>query len=87
MILPWSLSFSRLPLLFARPLSNSRSSIITTVGEYCLCQCVKKQEYEQALKTHHAVMQAAMKCKHQMDVSFVDALDHAIADMAKMYTK
>ena len=69
------------------------SKIISTVGEYCLCQRVKKeifaneQEYEQALKTHHAVMQAAMKCKQQMDVSFVDALDHAIADMAKMYTK
>jgi ubiquitin len=68
------------------------SKIITTVGEYCLCQRVKKDifpsdaEYVQALKSHHAVMQAAMKCKQQMDVASCDALDHAIEDMAKMYT-
>merc|ERR1711879_676344 len=43
--------------------------IITLISEYCLCQRVKKDifpsdvEYVQALKAHHAVMQAAMKAK------------------------
>ena len=67
--------------------------IITTVGEYCLCQRVKKdvfandEEYVQALKAHHAVMQAAMKAKQTMDAAACDNLDHAIGDMAKMYIK
>lgn len=39
----------------------------------------------QALKAHHAVMQSAMKAKQSMEVSVCDALDHAIADMGKMY--
>uniref|UniRef100_A0A7S3L155 Ubiquitin-like domain-containing protein n=1 Tax=Amphora coffeiformis TaxID=265554 RepID=A0A7S3L155_9STRA len=68
------------------------SKIITRVSEYCLCQRVKPaifksdEEYVQALKAHHAVMQAAMKCKQVMDTASCDALDHAISDMAKMYT-
>uniref|UniRef100_A0A7S2A7K5 Ubiquitin-like domain-containing protein n=1 Tax=Trieres chinensis TaxID=1514140 RepID=A0A7S2A7K5_TRICV len=67
--------------------------IITTIAEYCLCQRVKKPEfatekdYADALKAHHAVMQAAMKCKQNVDVTFADGLDHAIDDWAKMYTK
>jgi ubiquitin len=65
--------------------------IIETVANYCLCQRVKKEvfksdeDYVQALKAHHAVMQAAMKTKQVLDVAACDALDHAIADMAKMY--
>ena len=68
------------------------SKIITTVSEYCLCQRVKKdvfksdEDYVKALKSHHAVMQCAMKAKQTMDPAACDALDHAIADMAKMYT-
>ena len=68
------------------------SKIITTVSEYCLCQRVKKDvfssdaDYVDALKAHHAVMQAAMKAKQSMDVAACDALDHAIEDFAKMYT-
>jgi ubiquitin len=68
------------------------SKIIDIVATYCLCQRVKKEifandeEYVQALKAHHAVMQAAMKVKQQMDTAACDALDHAIADFAKMYT-
>lgn len=68
------------------------NKIITRVSDYCLCQRVKPavfksdEEYVQALKSHHAVMQAAMKCKQVMDVAACDALDHAIEDMAKMYT-
>jgi LPS O-antigen subunit length determinant protein (WzzB/FepE family) len=68
------------------------AKIITRVSEYCLCQRVKPtvfksdEEYVQALKAHHAVMQCAMKAKQQMDVAACDALDHAIGDMAKMYT-
>lgn len=67
--------------------------IITIVSEYCLCQRVKKEifandeEYVQVLKSHHSVMQCAMKCKQQMATSACDALDHAIEDMAKMYIK
>jgi len=67
--------------------------IITAIGEYCLCQRVKKdvfacdKDYVDALKAHHAVMQAAMKAKQTMDTAGADALDHALADFAKMYTK
>lgn len=69
------------------------SKIIAAVGEYCLCQRVKKEvfasdaDYVDALKAHHAVMQAAMKAKQTMDTAACDALDHALADMAKMYIK
>ena len=67
------------------------SKIITLVSEYCLCQRVKKdvfksdQDYVDALKAHHAVMQAAMKAKQSVDSAAVDALDHAIVDFSKMY--
>ncbi|EJK64941.1 hypothetical protein THAOC_14269 [Thalassiosira oceanica] len=66
--------------------------IITQISEYCLCQRVKKDvfandaEYVEALKAHHAVMQAAMKCKQTVDPAAVDALDSAIELFAKMYT-
>jgi F0F1-type ATP synthase alpha subunit len=69
------------------------SKIITLVSEYCLCQRVKKEvfssdeEYVQALKSHHAVMQAAMKSKQSLDESACDNLDHAVDDFAKMYVK
>jgi ubiquitin-small subunit ribosomal protein S27Ae len=69
------------------------AKIISMVGEYCLCQRVKKEifasdaDYVDALKAHHAVMQAAMKAKQSMDQAACDALDHALGDMAKMYIK
>ena len=68
------------------------SKIITLVSEYCLCQRVKKAEmeekdYVEVLKAHHAVMVAAMKSKQTVDVAAADALDHAIGDFGKMYTK
>ena len=69
------------------------AKIIKLVSEYCLCQRVKKEvfaedkDYIDALKAHHAVMQAAMKCKQSVDPATADALDHAIGDFAKMYTK
>jgi len=66
--------------------------IITLVSEYCLCQRVKTtgvfsndEEYVQALKSHHAVMQAAMKAKQAMDEAACDTLEHAVADFSKMY--
>ena len=68
------------------------SKIITTVSEYCLCQRVKKdvfksdKDYVEALKSHHAVMQAAMKAKQACDPAACDVLDSAIGTMAKMYT-
>eukprot|EP00591_Stephanopyxis_turris_P000553 CAMPEP_0195507614 /NCGR_PEP_ID=MMETSP0794_2-20130614/1028_1 /TAXON_ID=515487 /ORGANISM="Stephanopyxis turris, Strain CCMP 815" /LENGTH=205 /DNA_ID=CAMNT_0040634357 /DNA_START=52 /DNA_END=669 /DNA_ORIENTATION=+ len=69
------------------------SKIITLVSEYCLCQRVKKElfeseeKYADALKFHHATMQAAMKAKQQVDTSFCNALEHAVEDFVKMYTK
>jgi len=65
--------------------------IIETVGEYCLCQRVKKdvfaneEEYVEALKAHHAVMQNAMKAKQTVDVAHMDTLDAAVECFAKMY--
>jgi ubiquitin len=69
------------------------SKIISAIAEYCLCQRVKKDvfqsdgDYTDALKAHHAVMQAAMKAKQTMDTAGADNLDHALVDFAKMYTK
>ena len=68
-------------------------SIITTVSEYMLAQRVKKElfeseaDYLQALAAHHSLMQAAVKTKQVVDVAACDALDHAIEDVGKMYTK
>jgi ubiquitin-small subunit ribosomal protein S27Ae len=65
--------------------------IISRVAAYCLCQRVKREvfpddaAYVEALKAHHAVMQAAMKAKQGADAAACDALDHALGDMAKMY--
>jgi small subunit ribosomal protein S27Ae len=65
--------------------------IITTVAEYCLCQRVKREifasesDFVDALKAHHAVMQAAMKCKQTVDVAAAHGLEHAVGDFAKMY--
>ena len=62
-------------------------------GEYCLCQRVKTEvfdkpeDYVDALKAHHAVMQAAMKAKQTVDVAGADALEHAVEDCSKMYLK
>ena len=69
------------------------SKIIKLVGEYCLCQRVKKEvfaddkDYVDALKAHHAVMQAAMKGKQVVDPAAMDVLDHAIDTLAPMYTQ
>ena len=65
--------------------------IITTMADYCLCQRVMQaafandKDYCDALKAHHAVMQAAMKAKQTVDVAQCDALEHAVADCSKMY--
>merc|ERR1719463_892185 len=65
--------------------------IIATVGEYCLCQRVKKEvfandeEYVEALKAHHAVMQNAMKAKQTVDVAHMDTVDAAVELFSKMY--
>ena len=68
------------------------NKIISTVSDYCLCQRVKRgsfateADYLNALKIHHVVMQAAMKAKQSMDIQACEALEHAVADLAKMYT-
>ena len=67
--------------------------IIHLISDYCLCQRVKKEvfecdkDYTDALMAHHAVMQAAMKCKQTVDEALVDKLAHSVDDFAKMYTK
>ena len=66
--------------------------IIRIMSDYCLCQRVKsasfksQADYLQALEFHHTVMQAAMKAKQSMSVDACDALDHAVADLFKMYS-
>lgn len=81
------------------PLPPSSGSRLVTrpahaqMSEYCLCQRVKKEvfssekDFTDAVLGHHAVMQAAMKAKQNMDLGFADALDHAVDDVSKMYTK
>jgi len=65
--------------------------IIELVSNYCLCQRVKAEvfktpeEYVEALKAHHAVMQAAMKAKQTVDVAQCDALEAAVELFSKMY--
>jgi len=72
------------------------SKIITTVGEYCLCQRVKpigadkcpftsEDEYIEALKAHHKVMTCAMKAKQSTDPAVATALGEAVDLMSKMY--
>merc|ERR1712176_269265 len=66
------------------------SKIINLVGDYCLCQRIKKDklsdgDYVDALKAHHAVMVSAMKAKQTVDVSGCDTLEHAVDDFSKMY--
>ncbi|KAJ8611720.1 hypothetical protein CTAYLR_009187 [Chrysophaeum taylorii] len=74
------------------------TKIITLVADYCLCQRVKpvgaagspftsEKDYLDALKAHHYVMTAAMKAKQTIEVAGADALDHAVDDMAMMYTR
>ncbi|EOD39616.1 hypothetical protein EMIHUDRAFT_433456 [Emiliania huxleyi CCMP1516] len=68
-------------------------SLMTTLGEYMLAQRVKRElfekeeEYVEALKAHHAALQAAMKTKQVVDVAACDALDTAIENVAPMYLK
>ena len=65
--------------------------IIKIMSEYALCQRVKPEvfskpeDYVDALKAHHAVMQSAMKAKQNVDVAVADALEHSVEDMSKMY--
>jgi hypothetical protein len=69
------------------------SKIISLISDYCLGQRVKRgnfkteSDYLRSLKVHHAVMQAAMKAKQSMDESDCIALEHAVEDFSKMYTK
>jgi ubiquitin len=72
--------------------------IITQISEYCLCQRCKpvgdpkspfasEADYVEALKAHHMVMAAAVKCKQTVDPANGDALDGAIDLCCKMYIK
>lgn len=67
-------------------------SLMTTLGEYMLAQRVKPELFEgegyvEALKAHHAALQAAMKTKQVVDVTACDALDTAIKNLSPMYIK
>jgi len=70
--------------------------IITLMAEYCLCQRVKPvgapgspftcdSDFMDALKAHHAVMQAAMKAKQSSDPAAPEALATAVEGCCKMY--
>ena len=70
--------------------------IITLVSEYCLCQRVKpvgapgspftsEEDFMNALKAHHACMQAAMKAKQSTGPEAPAALDAAVDLISKMY--
>jgi len=72
--------------------------IITQIGEYCLCQRVKpvgdpkspftsEEDYINALKCHHLVMAAAVKCKQNVDPAIADDLNEKIDLCCKMYMK
>jgi hypothetical protein len=69
------------------------NKIISLVSEYMLCQRVKRvnfateNEYMQALKLHHQVMQSAMKAKQSLHESDMDKLEQDVAQLAKLYTK
>ena len=70
--------------------------IITLVGEYCLCQRVKpvgapgspftdEFGFTEALKSHHQVMQAAMKAKQSTDAAVMASLATAVETFSAMY--
>ena len=72
------------------------AKVITLLSEYCLCQRVKpvgapgspftsESDFMDALKAHHAAMQAAMKAKQSSDPSAAATLATAIDDVSKMY--
>ena len=66
------------------------AKIIDTVANYCLAQRVKAdklsaEDYVDALKFHHSVMVAAMKCKQTVNVEACDNLEHVVGDFSKMY--
>eukprot|EP00448_Togula_jolla_P023820 CAMPEP_0170589804 /NCGR_PEP_ID=MMETSP0224-20130122/11535_1 /TAXON_ID=285029 /ORGANISM="Togula jolla, Strain CCCM 725" /LENGTH=208 /DNA_ID=CAMNT_0010913565 /DNA_START=74 /DNA_END=700 /DNA_ORIENTATION=- len=74
------------------------TKIVTLMSEYCLCQRVKpvsdpkspfssEEDYVNAVKAHHAVMLAAVKCKQTVDPANAAKLEEAIAEMSKMYLK
>lgn len=42
-------------------------------------------DYTAALEAHHKVMLCAVKCKQTVDVANAEALEAAVAEMAKMY--
>merc|ERR1719350_270678 len=70
------------------------SHIITTVAEYFLTQKVKTvdqgsdgyEDYLAILEAHHRVMKAAMVCKQKPTEASVHGLQHALDDLAKIYT-
>ncbi|MFQ5413950.1 MAG: superoxide dismutase [Ni] [Phycisphaerae bacterium] len=74
---------------------NHASHIIEVVSEYFLTQKVKAvtagspgyEVYLRKLADHHAVMVAAMKTKQKVDPTVVDALQHAIEQLATHYKK
>ena len=70
--------------------------IINLMATYCLCQRMKpvgeegspfnhEKDYIDALKAHHNVMTSAMKSKQSVDLAAADALEHTVADVAKIY--
>jgi len=61
--------------------------IIDTISDYYLTQRVKptQKDYSERLKSHHAVILAAMKAKQNADNSSVKALESSIKMLSKYY--
>lgn len=62
-------------------------SIIETISDYFLTQRVKpsQDDYETRLKTHHAVILAAMKAKQGVDSQTAEDLKRAISALEAYY--
>ena len=65
------------------------SKIQKIIAEYFLTQRIKStsDKYDALLKTAHAVMVAAMKCKQEVDTKNADSLKSAIESFQSVYEK
>ncbi len=77
---------------FIKSKEENCSKIISLVSDDCLAQRVKRQhfdskvEYLEVLKMHHRAMQAATQVKETMNEYDCIDLEHAVEDLANMYT-
>ena len=62
-------------------------NIITTISDYFLTQRVKpnQKDYAERLRTHHAVIIAAMQAKQHADLQYAHDLKHRITALLAYY--